>query len=93
MQPHQTPRFNEWLAAEKEASAAERVLHREMLESARGGPAPQPDFVLAARAKRAKAHWLFDEAMQELKALAESLHHRRIQTRRAASSAETDQQH
>lgn len=88
-----TPRFNEWLAAEKDAAAAERALHREMLDSVRGGPAPQPELVLTARAKRAKAHWLFDEAMHELKTLAESLHHRRIETRPASLNSETDQQH
>ena len=71
------PKFNEWLAAEKDASAAERRLHGEMLESARGGPAPSSDLVLDARAKRAKAHWLFDEAMREMKGIADSLHYRR----------------
>lgn len=92
MQP-QTPRFNEWLAAEKEASAIERNLHREMLASARGGPAPGADLVLIARARRAKAHWLFDEAMREMKTLAESLHHRRIDTRPVSWNGEGSQQH
>jgi len=80
VQPH-FPRFHEWLLAEEDASEAERKLHRQMLESAHGGPAPNADLVRAARAKRAKAHWLFDEAMQEMKAIAESLRYRRMETR------------
>lgn len=92
MQP-QTPRFQEWLAAEKAASEAERQLHRQMLESAGGGSAPDAELVLAARTKRAKAQWLFDEAMLEMKTLAESLSHRRIDTRPALPGAEPDPQH
>ena len=92
MQPH-TPKFNDWLAAEKDASETERMLHQEMLASARGGPAPEADLVLMARAKRAKAHWLFDQAMQDMKTLAESLHHRRIDTRPASTNNESSQQH
>ena len=77
----ETPRFHAWLAAEKEAHEAERQLHAEMLQYARSeSPAPPGDLVLVARAKRLKAHALFDEAMQELKVLAESLHHRKILT-------------
>jgi len=38
--------------------------------------------LLVARAKRLKAHALFDGAMQELKDLAASLHHRKIFARR-----------
>lgn len=89
----QTPRFNEWLAAEKDASEIERKLHHQMLESARGGPAPDTELLLLARAKRAKAHWLFDEAMRELKTLAESLHHRRLETRPPSGSDEARPQH
>lgn len=92
MQP-QTPKFNDWLAAEKEASEMERKLHRDMLGSAGGGPAPDADLVLIARAKRAKAQWLFDEAMREMKTLAESLHHRRINPRPASLNDESNQQH
>lgn len=77
----ETPKFHAWLAAEKEAHEAERQLHAEMLQFARSAsPAPLGDVVLVARAKRLKAHALFDEAMQELKDLAESLHHRKILT-------------
>lgn len=75
----ETPKFHAWLAAEKEAHEAERELHAHMLQFARSAcPAPLPDAVLVARAKRAKAHVLFDDAMQELKEKAKSLHHRQI---------------
>lgn len=77
----QTPKFHAWLAAEKEAQEAERQLHGEMLQFARSAsPAPLVDVVLVARAKRARAHALFDGAMQELKEIAQSLHHRQILT-------------
>lgn len=90
---HQTPRFSEWLLAEKDASEAERELHREMIKSATGGAPPAIEKVLTARAKRAKAQWLFDEAMHEMKNLAVSLHHGRIDTRLPSSSPDCDQQH
>lgn len=87
-----TPKYTEWLAAEKDAQAAERELHAEMLRAARGASTPRlASLVLIARAKRAQAHSLFDAAMQELKSLAASLHHRRIDPRPAPSSAEADQ--
>ncbi len=92
MRPH-TPLFNEWLVADKEASEMERKLHREMLNAAGGGPAPDVDLVLTARAKRARAHLLFDEAMREMQTLAESLHHPRIDTRPASLTDEGSQQH
>lgn len=92
MQP-QTPRYAEWLAAEKDAHAAERALHAEMLQAASGASAPGlASLVLIARAKRAKAHSLFDGAMQELKMLAESLHHRPMDTRPGSSGAGAGQQ-
>lgn len=91
--PPRAPLFNQWVAAEKDASAIEQQLHREMLESAQGGPAPDVELVLIARAKRARAHWLFDEAMREMKTLAESLHHRRTNTRPASSDNQGSQQH
>ena len=77
-----TPKFKEWLAAEKAAHEAECELHSTMLRFAKtSSEPPLPQVVLAVQAKRAKAHALFAEAMQELKDVAESLHHRRIQTR------------
>lgn len=89
-----TPKFHAWLAAEKDAHAAERQLHAQMLEFARSGsPAPLPDLVLVARAKRVKAHALFEDAMQELKALAQSLHHRKILTTGAALPKAAKTQH
>jgi len=91
MQP-QTPRFHEWLAAEKDAGEAEREIHRQMIKSALIGPAPDSALVLAARAKRVKAHWLFDEAMQELKDLAEALDHRRAETKSSLPSDNEGQQ-
>lgn len=88
MQP-QTPKFNSWLAVEKEAQAAERKLHAEMRKSAIGASAAGlADLALIAQTERAKAQSLFDDAMQELKTLAASLHHRRIDSQRESSSAE-----
>lgn len=92
MQPH-APRFKEWLAAERQANEIERELYLEMLESAKGAPPPNAALVLAARAKRADAQRLFDEAMHEMRRLAESLHHRRIETRTASRGAGSDGQH
>ncbi|NML44105.1 hypothetical protein HHL11_10120 [Ramlibacter sp. G-1-2-2] len=75
----ETPKFQAWFAAEKEAREAERKLHAQMLQFARGtSAAPLADVVLLARSKRAMAHALFDEAMQELDAIARSLHHRQL---------------
>ncbi|HET9644561.1 MAG TPA: hypothetical protein VFP68_14685 [Burkholderiaceae bacterium] len=75
----ETPKFNEWLSAEAEAQAAERQLLALMLQYERNDSAPTLDkFLLSIQAQRARAHRLFDEAMQELKLLGESLHHRRI---------------
>ena len=91
----ETPKFHAWLAAEKEAHEAERQLHAEMLQFAgSASPAPLGDVVLVARAKRLRAHALFDAAMQELKELAESLHHRKILTTGATlvKSAEAEHQ-
>lgn len=79
MQP-ETSRFNEWFLAGKEASEAESQLYRVMLDSAKDGCVPDPGLVQAARARRAKARSLFDDAMGEMRTLAESLHHRRIKT-------------
>ena len=77
----ETPKFKEWLAAEKEAQAAELELHAAMPRFARGTSGPPVDeLVRATRAKRTTAHRLFDAAMLELRGLAESLHHRRIVT-------------
>lgn len=87
------PRFKEWIAAEKAAAEAERLLHRTMLATVDGGPAPLAELVLDARAKRAKAHWLFDEAMREMRALADSLHHGRIDTRSSSLHDEGREQH
>lgn len=81
----QTPKFHAWRAAEKDAQQAERALHAAMLQFARSAtPAPLADVVLVARAKRVKAHALFDDAMEELKEVARSLHHRQILTTGAA---------
>jgi hypothetical protein len=90
----ETPKFHAWLAAEKEAHEAERHLHAEMLQfAASTSPAPLPAVVLVARAKRAKAHALFDDAMQELKELAMALHHRKILTTGAALPKPANTQH
>ena len=77
----ETPHFNAWLAAEQSAQAAERELHAAMLNFVDSPAAPiLPDMILAARARRAEANALFELAMQEMKTLAEALHHRRIAT-------------
>jgi hypothetical protein len=72
-----TPLFNEWRDAESAARSAERELYEKMLCTARGGPAPELELIRAVADRRAKAHSLFDAAMQEMKQLAESLHHQR----------------
>lgn len=84
-----TPRFHEWLAAEKKAHAAERELYALMVKSSRDTSAPPlREQVDAARALRRRAHALFDDAMQEMKELSESLHHRRILTTEAPRESE-----
>jgi hypothetical protein len=87
MQPA-TPRFRQWLAAERDAHLAERELHEAMLQFAGDmAVAPTAQAVIAVRAKRARAHALFDPAMQELKSLAASLH--RGQPSPAGATGET----
>ena len=82
----ETPHFNAWLAAEQSAQAAERELHAAMLNFVDSPSEPLlPDMILAARARRAEANALFELAIQEMKTLAESLHHRRIVTSSAGS--------
>lgn len=71
----EAPQFKQWLAAEKQAQAAERQLHAAMLRFSRNTSAPPLDeLAQSARALRTAAHGLFDEAMQELKDIADSLH-------------------
>ena len=78
MQPD-TPKFKAWLAAEKAAHEAERELHAAMFQCSRySGTPPLDQTVRSARALRMIANSLFDDAMHEMKDLAESLHHRRI---------------
>lgn len=92
MQPS-TPKFNTWLLVEKEAQAAERDLHAAMRKSAAGAGADGlADLALIAQAKRAKALRLFDEAMGELKNLAQS-HRRSIPAWTGSSSADADSPH
>jgi hypothetical protein len=87
MQP-ETPNFRRWLAAEKEAHASERDLHEAMLQFAGDmGHAPTAQAVLAVQAKRARAHALFEDAIHELKSLAEALH--RGQPSSAGANGET----
>jgi hypothetical protein len=75
----ETHKFKEWLSAEKEAQAAERELYAVMLQFGQGTSAlPLDERVQSARMLRARAHSLFDQAMQEMKDLTASLHHRRI---------------
>lgn len=89
-----TPKFKEWLAAEKAAHAAERKLRAAMLqfETDRSAP-PLDEMVANTRALRARAHALFDGAMQELKELADSLHHRRLLVRTRAGEPPQPTQH
>lgn len=74
-------KFDEWVAAERVAGAAERELYAALLD-----PAPSMATQLLdnqarfARAKRATAHILFKEAMQEMRAITAALHHRRVVT-------------
>ena len=77
----ETPKFHAWLDAEKDAQAAERELHAVMLQFAFSATNPPLEaLVLSVRAKRARAHQLFDEAMQELKVLADSLRYQQVLT-------------
>lgn len=93
MQPP-SPKFTEWLVVERDAQAAERELHAEMLKAATGGSTPGlTDIALIAQAKRARAHALFGEAMQELKMLAESHHPDRIHTWLMATDGKAIQHH
>ena len=90
----ETPKFHAWLAAEKEAHEAERALHAAMLQFARSATAaPLADVVLVARAKRLEAHALFHDAMEELKEVAKSLHHRQILTTGATLLTSADARH
>lgn len=74
-----TPRFHAWRAAEREAQDAERRLHDAMLRSARSTSAPGlEELARSARALRQRAHELFEDAMEEMKTVAASLHHRRV---------------
>lgn len=77
--PAEILKFREWRAAEAAAQAAERQLLKMMLQAEQEGCAHQLDKAAqSAHALRVRAHALFEEAMQELEAVAESLHHRRI---------------
>ena len=74
-----TPRFSEWLAAERDAYAAECELHSFVIRLSTGSSDHHlTERVLRTREKRATAHSLFEGAMQEMKACAEWLHYRRI---------------
>lgn len=67
--PADCPRYRAWLAAENQAQEAESELSAAMLQAATGlSSPPSSEMVLLAQAKRASAHSLLQEAMQELKA-------------------------
>lgn len=75
----ESPKLKAWLTAEADAQAAERELHEAMLRSRDNDPPGLLEPIVArARAKRDLAGALFDDAMQELKDLAESRHHPRV---------------
>ncbi|HEX7686592.1 MAG TPA: hypothetical protein VF453_02745 [Burkholderiaceae bacterium] len=74
----QTHRFDAWREAERTAHAVERALYLLQVRSpGRDSPELQALTQLAGQL-RARARGLFDEAMLEMKELAESLHHRRV---------------
>ena len=78
----QTPKFQQWLAAEQAARLAERELHALIMQAPlEDTTAIPPETVLSAREKRVHAHVLFDAAMQEIKETAASLHYRRLDAR------------
>lgn len=80
MQTH-TPRFHEWMIAERDAQAAEREVYALIVQFAKSRAVPPgEDKLLSAREKRARARRLFPDAMQEMKELARSLGHRQIRT-------------
>lgn len=74
-----TPRFHEWIAAERAAQEAEARLYRARLAFARD-EAPPPSSLLESEAlrKREQAHSLFGPAMDEMRTFAQSLHHRQV---------------
>lgn len=74
--PIQSPKFNEWLLAEREAQAAEREVYALIIELARSNAVPPEEKLACAREKRARARSLFTEAMHEMKELVHSLHRR-----------------
>ena len=74
-----TPRFHEWIAAERAAQEAEGRWHRAQLAFARDEGPPPPSLLEAeALRKRQHAHALFQPAMDEMRTLAQSLHHREL---------------
>jgi hypothetical protein len=83
-----TPKFQAWLDAENAAQVAERELYEVMLASFRGtsGP-PTAEATATARALRKDAHRLFDEAMLEMKQLAQTLQFPQIATKVSSASA------
>ncbi len=82
------PKYTEWLAAENDAQAAESELLAVMLASAK---VPSVENLELVQAKRTKARSLLRKAMEEMKAAAESLHHRRIVTTRDTLSTRLEQ--
>lgn len=75
----QTPIFHAWREAEQLANAAERELYNLVIQSGMCGDSQRlKEQAATARLLRKQAHELFDEAMREMKVIADSLHHRRV---------------
>lgn len=78
--PTRSPKFNEWLLAERDAQAAEREVYALIIQLARSNAVPPEEKLARAREKRASARGLFPEAMHETRELAHSLHYRHTPT-------------
>jgi hypothetical protein len=85
--PLDTPRFNAWCEAEQAANAAEHKLYELLVQAATSGESPRlMEHAVSARLARKRAHELFDDAMKEMRFLADSLHFRHISGDAAAPS-------
>lgn len=81
--PLPNPKFRAWLQADQAAQAVERQLHEQLIRSGFcGDPNALKSQAQTTKALREQANALFDEAMREMKDLAEALHHRRVLNRR-----------
>ena len=87
--PTKTPLFDAWRQAEQAASAAEHELYALMVRVKNTGETRHlREQGNAVKLLRQRAHVLFDDAMREMKSLADSLHHRVLDDPGAVQSGE-----